>query len=584
MTQTITKTMKTPTSSSNFAAKFFAALVAILLISGAQALYAQKLGRGFKLLEDKEYNKAMAFFTEAKDQKSELFAVNYALSKIYADKESPYFAPDKAMLCIKNAQKHQKVEKPSEETIKKSYKFDFKDVEVQYNFALYTVLNNINKIDAITKLFRMGINSDYERGILEEKAYKCALNENTTVSYSRFLEFYKGSKYAPYAKENYIKQWFAKADGYILNPEKKDGMVSFKALYPASHITKHCQTPEDYIELKNKVISGKDSQLAPELYSIIDISDSLNMDKDDILECFIVNYCLPEEQKILYPKWNLSAKPKEETQAKVNPSVDLKILSPTEINIELGVKLFKKNKTVQKAKPKSTPSGKAFVMETYGDNPYAMKDFDRGRHAIAFYYKHYFDTDIDWDYFADTLEKVDFDDTTFKAAVARLQTDFPNSFYQDHSNSVGNNVFTRICGAELVNNFGISSPIFARFENRKIPDTDMTFKSAEHYSTFRHPRSKRLYYYFVATTADSLVYGAYMLAPEIDTAGTLVGHKLVNLPPSNNKITILKSNSPGLVFFERNWRDLYYLEEEKRGNSTTWVVKKKYKREDLQQQ
>ena len=198
---------------------YFATLTILLLIVDLQTLYAQKLGKGFKLLADKEYVKAMDFFSDAKDKKTELFAVNYAMSVIQSDRESPYFAPDKAMLCIKNAQKYQKVEKPSEETIKKSYKFDFKDVEVQYNFALYTVLNYIDKIEPITRLFRSGINSDYERSILEEKAFKCALNENTTVSYSRFLEFYKDSKYAPLAKENYIKQWFVKADSYILNLE-----------------------------------------------------------------------------------------------------------------------------------------------------------------------------------------------------------------------------------------------------------------------------------------------------------------------------------------------------------------------------
>ncbi|MBP5681746.1 MAG: hypothetical protein J6X05_00660, partial [Bacteroidales bacterium] len=80
--------MKTPTLSGCQAAKFFAALVAILLISGAQTLYAQKLGKGFKLLDDKEYVKAMAFFTDAKDKKIELFAVNYAMSKIQSDRES----------------------------------------------------------------------------------------------------------------------------------------------------------------------------------------------------------------------------------------------------------------------------------------------------------------------------------------------------------------------------------------------------------------------------------------------------------------------------------------------------------------
>ena len=79
--------MKTPTLSGGFAAKFFAAWVVIMLISGAQTLHAQKLGRGFKLLEDKEYTKAMAFFTDAKDKKIELFAVNYALSKIQSDRE-----------------------------------------------------------------------------------------------------------------------------------------------------------------------------------------------------------------------------------------------------------------------------------------------------------------------------------------------------------------------------------------------------------------------------------------------------------------------------------------------------------------
>ena len=582
MAQTVIKTMKTPTLSGCQAAKFFAALVAILLISGAQTLYAQKLGKGFKLLDDKEYVKAMAFFTDAKDKKIELFAVNYAMSVIQSDRESPYFAPDKAMLSIKNAQKYQKVEKPSEETIKKSYKFDFKDVEIQYNYALYSVLNNIDKIEPITRLFRSGINSDYERGILEEKAFKCALNENNTVSYSRFLEFYKDSKYAPLAKENYIKQWFVKADSYILDQtQKSKGLVSFKALFPESHISKHCETTEDYIALKNKVIIGKDLQLAPELYSIIDISDSLLMDKDDILECFIINYCIPEDQQTPDLKWKFTPKAKADSKAQESLMDKLRVFSPTEIAIEIGVKLFKTNKTVQKAKPKSTPSGKEFVLETYGDNPYAMKDFNRGRHAIAFYYKHYFDTDIDWDYFADTLDKVDFDDTTFKAAVARLQDDYPNAFYHDQSNSVGNNVFTRICGAEIVNNFGISSPIFEQFENHKIPGTNMTFKSTEHYSTFRHPRSKRFYYYFVATDKDSLVYGAYMLAPETDSTGKLTGHRLVNIPPENNKLIILKSNSPGLVFYERKWRDLYYLEEEPRGNSTIWVVRKKYKREDF---
>jgi hypothetical protein len=109
----------------------------------------------------------------------------------------------------------------------------------------------------------------------------------------------------------------------------------------------------------------------------------------------------------------------------------------------------------------------------------------------------------------------------------------------------------------------------------------MTFKSTEHYSTFRHPRSKRFYYYFIATDKDSLVYGAYMLAPETDSTGKLTGHRLVNIQPENNKLIILKSNSPGLVFYERKWRDLYYLEEEQRGNSTIWVVRKKYKREDF---
>ena len=71
-----------------------------------------------------------------------------------------------------------------------------------------------------------------------------------------------------------------------------------------------------------------------------------------------------------------------------------------------------------------------------------------------------------------------------------------------------------------------------------------------------------------------------MVMPLIST-GKLTGHRLINIQPENNKLIILKSNSPGLVFYERKWRDLYYLEEEQRGNSTIWVVRKKYKREDF---
>jgi hypothetical protein len=565
MTPTIIKTMKTPTLSGCFAAKFVAMLIAILLISGAQALYAQKLGKGFKLLANKEYDKAMSFFKDAKDKKIEQFAVNYALSRIFGDAESPYFKADQAMMYIKQAQKFQKTENISEEFIKGNYNFDFQDVDVQYNYALYAIINNINDIETITKLFRMGLNGDYERGILEEKAFKCALIENSTISYSRFLEFYKDSKYANQAKENYIKKWFEKADEYILTTKHENGFNKFKLYFPESRISKNCNTPDDYKLIRSKAIVSPDYQLAPELNAIIDISDSLQLNKDEIMQYFIVNYCLQENQ------------PKPEAPKKTEPKIKQFVIRETEIPV--GAKLLTRLAPTQRIRPKSTPSGKDFVLETYGDNPYAIKDFNRGRRAIAYYYMTYFDTDIDWEYFADTLEKIDFDDERFKAAIARLQEDYPRAFYPDQSNSVGNNVFTRICGAEIKNNHGIYSPIFQQFENRKISGTNLTFQTSDHYSTYRHPRSGRYYYYFIATTPDSLVCGAYMLAPEIDSNDVTIGHKIMNIKAENGSFKVLKSNCPGLVFFERKWSQLYYLVEEKKGDSSRWLVRKKYKRE-----
>lgn len=538
-------------------------LIIILFCANIQMLYAQKLEKGFKYISNKEYTKAFDFFSDAREQNTELFATYFALSKIYSDPQSPFFKADQALLCIKNALKYNKIEKVSEEFIKKKYGFDFTDVDVQYNYALLMVINNVDNIETITRLFRMGINGEYEHKILEEKAYKCALQENTTISYSRFLEHFKDSKFANQAKENYIKAWFEKADGYTINPSKKNvSFNTFKTLYPESQLSKNCNTADDYITIRNQAVISTDYQLDPVLCDIIANSDSLKLGKDDILQYYITNFCKREP----------------ETAAIEKPEFRLNNFTPREMEIEIGARKSAKSKPVQQAKPKSTPSGKDFVLSTYGDNPYAIRDFNRGRRAIAFYYTQYFDTDIDWKYFADTLKNVDFDDPRFKAAIARLQKDFPQAFYEDYSNTVGNNVFTRICGAEIINNFGVDAPIFKQFENQKIPNSNMFFKSAEHFSSFLNPTTHRYTYYFVATTPNSTVCGAYALVPEMDNT-VFKGYKLIKIDPVNNRFRIFKSNSPGLVFFERQWRNLYYLVEQKQGNSSIWIVKKKYKRE-----
>ena len=540
------------------AIKYFLSSLIILFCTSLQPLFAQKLEKGFKYIADKDYTKAMDFFTNAKDKNKELFVIYFALSKIYSDSESPYFKAEQALLSIKKAIAHNKIEKISEELTKKHYNFDFTDVEVQYNYALLLVINNVDKIETITRLFRMGLNNDYEHEILEEKAYKCALQENTTIAYSRFIDYFKDSKFVNQAKENYIKSWFEKADSYILN----DNYGTFKIRFPESNITKNCETEDDYVRLRNQAVTSKDYQLDPILNEIIANADSLNLRKDDILLYYITNYC----KKELKPA------------VKVKPEFRLNNFTPRDKVIEIGTIISTRSKTTQKVKPKSTLSGKNFVMSTYGDNPYAINDFNRGRRAIAFYYTHYFNTDIDWKYFADSLDKVDFDDPRFKAAIARLQTDFPQAFYEDNSNSVGNNVFTRICGAEIINNFGVTSPIFKQFENKQIPNSNLIFKSAEHITSFLNPKNHKYQYYFVATTPDSVVYGAYALIPEFDSL-TFVGYKLLNINPVNNKFHIFRSNSPGLVFYERKWRNLYYLVEQKKGNSSIWIVKKKYKKD-----
>ncbi|MBP5369833.1 MAG: hypothetical protein J6Z01_15420 [Bacteroidales bacterium] len=541
----------------NTTSRFVILIISVLCIS-FQPLFAQKLGKGFKYLEDNDYAKAMEYFSNAKNKGTELFATYYALSKLYSDSQSPYFKAEQALVTIKRAIAHKKTEKISEESIKKHYNFDFTDVDIQYNYALLLVLNNVDKIETITRLFKTGLNNDYEHEILEEKAYKCALQENTTVAYSRFLDFFKDSKFVNQAKENYIKAWFEKADSYVLAKNFR----TFKIRFPESNITKNCETEDDYIRLRNQAVISKDYQLDPILSEIVANSDSLNLRKDDILQYYITNFCKKESKTVV----------------KVKPEFRLNNFTPREKDIEIGAIIATRSKTTQKAKPKSTLSGKDFVMRTYGDNRYAINDFNRGRRAIAFYYTHYFNTDIDWEYFADSLDKVDFDDPRFKAAIARLQTDFPQAFYEDNSNSVGNNVFTRICGAEIINNFGVTSPIFKQFENKKIPNSNLTFKSTEHFSSFLNPKTHKYQYYFVATTPDSVVYGAYALTPEFDSL-TFKGYKLLNINPVNNRFRIFRSNSPGLVFYERKWRNLYYLVEQKKGNSSIWVVKKKYKRE-----
>ena len=70
-----------------------------------------------------------------------------------------------------------------------------------------------------------------------------------------------------------------------------------------------------------------------------------------------------------------------------------------------------------------------------------------------------------------------------------------------------------------------------------------------------------------------------MLAPEIDSNDVTIGHKIMNIKAENGTFKVLKSNCPGLVFFERKWSQLYYLVEEKKGDSSRWLVRKKYKRE-----
>ncbi len=544
-------------------AKWLVALTTILLIVDLQTLNAQKLEKGFKYIADSEYVKAMDFFVDAQDKKIELSATYYALSKLYGDKESPYFSADKSLMCIKNAKKQQKIDKTSEDIAVKYYNFDSDDIYIQYNYALYLVLNYIDKIETITNLFRMGLNDDYERGILEEKAFKCALYENTTLSYSRFLEFYKDSKYATQAKENYIKAWFIKADSYIIDqPNSVGGFNKFRTLYPESEITKNCRTVEEYVRMRNQAVTSKDYDLDTRLYGVITNADSLNLHKDNILQYFISNFCKQET-------------PSKTTETE-KPEFKINKFITRETEIEIGSRLYRQNVPTQKIRQKSTPSGKDFVLETYGDNRYAMNDFNRGRRAIAFFYRHYFDTDIDWDYFAAPLEKVDFDDPRFKAAIARLQKDFPKAFYPDNTNSVGNNVFTRICGAEIINNFGVYDPVFEQFENQQIPGTAFRFKSSEHYSSFRNTNKGRNTYYFVTTTPDSLVRGAYALVA--DSTGNK-GYRLLNIAPDGNKLKLYRSNCPGLIFYERKWCQLYYLEEQKNGDSSIWIVRKKYKRE-----
>ena len=536
----------------------------LLLIVDLQTVDAQKLEKGFKYIADSEYVKAMDFFLDAQDKKIEQGAAYYGLSKIYGDKESPYFSADKSLMCIKNAKKQQKIDKTSEETAIKYYNYDSDDIDIQYNYALYLVLNYIDKIETITNLFRMGLNDDYERGILEEKAFKCALYEHTTLSYSRFLEFYKDSKYATQAKENYIKAWFEKADSYIIDqPNSVGGFKKFRALFPESEITKNCKTVEEYVRIRNLAVTSKDYDLDPRLYGVISNSDSLNLNKDNILQYFISNFCREETQP----------KPTETTE---KPEFKINKFVTRETEIEIGSHLYRQNAPTQKIRRKSTPSGKDFVLATYGDNRYAMNDFNRGRRAIAFFYRHYFETDIDWNYFAAPLEKVDFDDPRFKAAIARLQTDFPKAFYPDNTNSVGNNVFTRICGAEIINNFGVYDPVFEQFEGQQIPGSDFRFKSSEHFSTYRNTKVGKNTYYFVATTPESVVRGAYALVADSTVSK---GYRLLNIPPDGNKLKLYKSNCPGLIFYERKWCQLYYLTEQKYGDSSIWIVRKKYKKE-----
>ena len=541
--------------------RYLFTLSIILFFSNFQVVFAQKLVKGFKYLTLGQYEKAMEVFEKAESKKTELFAVNYAFSKIYSDESSQYFSPDQALLCIKAAKKYQKNYKYSEQTTKVMYDFDFTDVEVQYNYALYVVLNKVDKIETITQLFRKGVNNEYERGILEEKAFKCALTENTTISYSRFLEYYPNSKFANVAKTIYIQKWFETADNCILkSPDQKNGFRIFVTRYPENRFSKNCNGPNDYKIIRKRALLNNNYQLSPELSEIIEQSDSLNLDKDEILQYFIDNFC--RAKSVVAPKEN------------VKPEFKINNFSVRDMNIGLGAKLFVKERHGQQPRPKSTPSGMDFVLKTYGDNPYAMRDFDRGRRAIAFYYQNYFNNDVDWDYFADSLNKIDFNDSRFKAAIATLQKDFPNAFYADQANSVGNNVFMRICGAEIINNFGVSSSIFEQFEGCKVPGTDFIFKSNDLFSSFLNRKTGKYTYYFVATDRDSIVCGAYGLFPEI-VKDTLMSYKLLNINSINGKFNILKSNSPGLVFFERDWAKLYYLVEQ----NSIWIVKRKYRRE-----
>ena len=143
--------VKNATHMKNTTSRFVILIISVLCIS-FQPLFAQKLGKGFKYLEDNDYAKAMEYFSNAKNKGTELFATYYALSKLYSDSQSPYCKAEQALVTIKRAIAHKKTEKISEESIKKHYNFDFTDVDIQYNYALLLVLNNVDKIETITRL------------------------------------------------------------------------------------------------------------------------------------------------------------------------------------------------------------------------------------------------------------------------------------------------------------------------------------------------------------------------------------------------------------------------------------------------
>lgn len=531
------------------------------LLLFAQPLFAQKLQKGFVFINNRQFDKANDFFKKAYDNKIEPFALYYGWAKVYSDSLSPFFSAETALKYAKYSLKYLSVEDKPESFFIKNYHFDFNDVEVLFNYSLVEVLNNVDKIDVISKLIKSGVSGTYEREILEEKAFSLAVNENSVSSYSDFIELYPRSKYLNSAIDYYLKKWF---DTVFTMISTGEGFSMFRQRYRDSPIARYCADNEEFINLKNLAFAS-DNRFCPQLCYLIENSSSLNLDKDKILEKFIVENF--KSSNIKLPSNDIISD---------NVKSDNSELYSDFIIFKPGSILKRSSIETQKAKSKSISSGKDFIFSVYGDNPYALKDFNRGRSAIADFYKNDSLCDVDWNYFADSLNKIDFNDYRFKNAIAFLQNSNPVSFYEDQSNTVGYNVFNRIAGAEIINNFGVYNPVFQHFENNPVPESALIFKSRDHISSYKNPETGYFSYFFVSTVGDSLVCGAYSLEPMIINS-SFGGYKIVNIPLNqNNNYVVKRSNCFGLVFYKRKWSALYYLVHVDDNN---YMVAKKYKKQ-----